>query len=159
MRGGKHGVLLVIRYARVPHLWKMFRWYVKLSRMKQTLFLLLFLLPAIAVAQSSNGAELRNSGTDFVRICGPAVMGRSDQYTGACNVWLAGVMDGLQAYNANMKVLPLFDAPNVTVGQVSKLVANYVTSHPQQAQLPTAALVLGALVEAYPRKEAVAPKP
>jgi hypothetical protein len=120
--------------------------------MRPALLFLLFCLPAIAAAQSTGGAELRNSGTDYVRICGPTALGQSDQYSGACNVWLAGVVDGLQAYNANMKVLPLFDAPNITVGQVSKLVANYVTSHPQQAQLPTAALVLGALVEAYPRK-------
>jgi hypothetical protein len=41
-----------------------------------------------------------------------------------------------------------------------KLLINYVTSHPQQAQFPTAALLLGALVENYPRKEAPAtPKP
>ena len=66
-------------------------------------------------------------------------------------------MDGLQAYNSNMKVLPLFDAPNATLGEVSKLVVNYVTGHPQQASLPTSALVLGALVEAYPRKEAAPP--
>ena len=72
-------------------------------------------------------------------------------------MWLTGVVDGMQAYNANMKVLPLFDASDITVGQVSKLVVNYVTGHPQQAQLPTAALVLGALVEAYPRKEAATP--
>jgi len=36
-------------------------------------------------------------------------------------------------------------------------VVNYVTSHPKQAQLPTAAVVLGALVESYPRKEAATP--
>lgn len=106
---------------------------------------------------NTGGAELRVSGTDFVRICGPTVQGQPNQYTGACNVWLTGVVDGMQAYNANMKVLPLFDASDITVGQVSKLVVNYVTGHPQQAQLPTAALVLGALVEAYPRKEAATP--
>jgi hypothetical protein len=126
--------------------------------MKPVFLVLLFCLPAVAVAQSnSGGAELRTSGTEYVRVCGPTALGQSNQYTGVCNVWLTGVMDGLQAYNANLKVLPLFDAPNISVGQVSKLVANYVTSHPQQAQLPTAALVLGALVENYPRKEAATP--
>jgi hypothetical protein len=125
--------------------------------MKPALLLLFFCLPAIAFAQASTGAELRNSGTDYVRICGPTAQGQPNQYAGACNIWLTGVVDGLQAYNANMRVLPLFDAPNITVGQVSKLVVNYVTSHPQQAQFPTAALVLGALVENYPRKEAPAP--
>jgi hypothetical protein len=130
------------------------RQYVKLRRMRKTvvLFFSIFFLTAMAVAESDSGVELRNSGTDFVRVCGPSAMGQANQYTGACNVWLTGVVDGMQAYNSNMKVLPLFDAPNVTVGQVSKLVVNYVTSHPQQAQLPTAALVLGALVEAFPRK-------
>ena len=125
--------------------------------MKPALLVLLLCLPSLAAAQSSSGVELRNSGTDFVRICGPTAQGQANQYAGVCNVWITGVVDGLQAYNANTKVLPLFDAPNVTVGQVSKLVVNYVTSHPQQAQLPTAALVLGALVESYPRKEAPAP--
>jgi Rap1a immunity proteins len=124
--------------------------------MKPALFLLFFCLPALA--QSSTGADLRNSGTDFVRICAATAQGQPNQYSGACSVWLTGVMDGLQAYNANLKVLPLFDAPDITVGQVIKLVVNYVTAHPQQAQLPTAALVLGALVEHYPRKEVPAPK-
>jgi Ssp1 endopeptidase immunity protein Rap1a len=128
--------------------------------MKSALLFLLVCLPAIAFAQSSSGAELRNSGTEYVRICGPTVAGQPNQYAVACNIWLTGVVDGMQAYNANMKVLPLFDAPDITVGQVSKLVVNYVTSHPQQAQFPTAALVLGALVENYRRKEtATPPKP
>jgi hypothetical protein len=126
--------------------------------MKSALLFFLVCLPAIAMAQANTGgAELRVSGTDYVHVCGPTAQGQPNQYTGACNVWLTGVVDGMQAYNANMKVLPLFDAPNITVGEVSKLVVNYVTSHPQQARLPTAALVLGALVEAYPRKETVTP--
>lgn len=127
--------------------------------MKSVLFVLLLAVPGIAFAQANSGAELRNSGTDYVRICGSSAQGQPNQYAAVCNVWLTGVVDGMQAYNANMKVLPLFDAPNITVGQVSKLVINYVTSHPQQAQMPTAALVLGALVEAYPRKEAATPPP
>jgi hypothetical protein len=128
--------------------------------MKPTLLALLLSLPAIAMAQSTGGAELRNSGTDFVRVCGSAAQGQPSQYAGVCNIWLTGVMDGLQAYDSNTKVLPLFDAPNITVGQVSKLLINYITSHPQQAQFPTAALVLGALVDSYPRKETPAtPKP
>ena len=127
--------------------------------MKPALLVLLLCLPAIAVAQTSSGAELRNSGLDYARICGPTAQGQPNQYAGACNVWLTGVVDGLQAYNSNMKVLPLFDAPNVTVGQVAKLVVKYVADHPDRAQLPTAALVLGALMENYPRKESSVPKP
>jgi hypothetical protein len=127
--------------------------------MKSILLILLFCTPVLVLAQTqpSTGAELRNSGTEFVRVCGPSALGQNNPYSGACNIWLAGVMDGLQAYNANLKVLPLFDAPNITVGESMKLVVNYVTSHPQQAQLPTSALVLGALVEGYPRKESAAP--
>jgi hypothetical protein len=125
--------------------------------MKQKLFLLLLFVPAMTVAQSSGGAELRNSGSEYVRVCGSTVQGQPNQYAVACNVWLAGVMDGMQAYNANMKVLPLFDAPNATVGQVGKLLVKYVADHPDRAQYPTAALVLGALVENYPRKEEAAP--
>jgi Rap1a immunity proteins len=124
--------------------------------MKPVLFLLLLASPALALAQSSNGSELRNSGADFVRVCGPSAQGQASQYAGACGIWLAGVVDGLQAYNSNAKSIPLFDAPNVTVGEVSKLVVNYVAGHPDRAQLPTAALVLGALVEHYPRKEPAA---
>jgi Rap1a immunity proteins len=131
----------------------------KLFFMKSALLFFLVFLPALAVAQASSGAELRNSGTDYVRICGPTAQGQPNQYAGVCNVWLTGVVDGMQAYNANMKVLPLFDASNITVGQVSKLVVNYVTAHPQQARMPTAALVLGALVDAYPRKEPATPPP
>jgi Ssp1 endopeptidase immunity protein Rap1a len=111
------------------------------------------------MAQASSGAELRNSGLDYARICGPTAQGQPNQYAGACNVWLTGVVDGLQAYNSNMKVLPLFDAPTVTVGQVAKLVVKYVADHPDRAQLPAAALVLGALMENYQRKESAAPKP
>jgi len=125
--------------------------------MKPALLVLLLCLPAIAVAQASGGAELRNSGLDYARVCGPTAQGQPNQYAGACNVWLTGVVDGLQAYNSNAKSLPLFDAPNVTVGQVAKLVLKYVADHPDRAQLPTAAVVLGALMENYPRKEAAAP--
>ena len=120
--------------------------------MKPALFILLFCLPTVAVAQSSSGGELRNSGTDYVRICGAAAQGQADNYAGVCNIWIAGVVDGLQAYNANMKSLPLFDAPDVTVGQVSKLVVKFIDDHPAKAKLPTAALVLAALMDAYPRK-------
>jgi hypothetical protein len=126
--------------------------------MKFALLTLLFFLPTIVFAQSDT-ASLRNSGNDYVRICGAAAQGQASPNAAACGIWLTGVMDGLQAYNANMRVTPLFDAPNVAVGQVAKLLVNYVTSHPQQASLPTSALVLGALVEAYPRKDAsVEPK-
>jgi Rap1a immunity proteins len=124
--------------------------------MKSALLTLLFVLPTFAFAQSDTAA-LRNSGNDYVRICGAAAQGQAGPNAAACGIWLTGVMDGLQAYNTNMKVPPLFDAANVAVGQVAKLLVNYVTSHPQQASLPTSALVLGALVEAYPRKEAATP--
>jgi len=124
--------------------------------MKSALLVLLFCLPTVVLAQSDISA-LRTSGSEYVRICGAAAQGQASPNATACGIWLTGVMDGLQAYNTNMKVLPLFDAPNVLVGQVAKLLVNYVTSHPQQASLPTSALVLGALVEAYPRKEAAPP--
>jgi hypothetical protein len=120
--------------------------------MKSALLTLLFFLPTIVFAQSDT-ASLRNSGGDYVRICGAAAQGQASPNAAACGIWLTGVMDGLQAYNTNMKAPALFDAPNLGVGQVAKLLVNYVTSHPQQASLPTSALVLGALVEAYPHKE------
>ena len=127
------------------------------ARMKPAFLALLLCLPAMALAQSSGGAELRNSGTDYVRTCGPAAQGQPNNIAAVCNIWLAGVVDGLQAYNSNAKSLPLFDAPNVTVGQISKLVVKYVADHPDRAQLPAAAVVLGALMENYPRKEAAPP--
>ena len=121
--------------------------------MKSVLLALLVCAPTLVFAQPGTGSELRNSGTDFVKVCGAAAQGQPSQYAAACNIWLTGVMDGLQAYNANLKSLPLFDAPQVDLGQVARQLVNYITSHPQQAQLPTAALVLGTLVENYPRKE------
>ena len=123
--------------------------------MKSALLSLLFFLPTIVFAQSDTAA-LRNSGNDYVRICGAAAQGQQSPNAAACGIWLTGVMDGLEAYNTNMKVPALFDAPNLAVGQVATLLVNYVTSHPQQASRPTSTLVLGALVEAYPRKEASA---
>jgi hypothetical protein len=122
---------------------------------KSALLALLFFLPTIVFAQSDPSA-LRNSGNDYVHICGAAAQGQASPNATACGIWLTGVMDGLEAYNTNLKVPALFDAPNVAAGQVAKLLVNYVTSHPQQASLPTSALVLGALVEAYPRKQASA---
>ena len=109
---------------------------------------MLFFLPAMAVAQSGTGAELRNSGTDYLHVCESSGAARP----AVCNVWLTGVVDGLQAYNTNMKVLPLFNAPDVTVGQVAKLLAKYINDHPANAKLPTAAVVLAALIDAYPPK-------
>ena len=123
--------------------------------MKSALLTLLFFLPTVVFAQSDT-ASLRNSGNDYVRICGAAAQGQASPNAAACGIWLTGVMDGLEAYNTNMKVPALFDAPNLAVAQVAKLLVNYVTSHPQQASRPTSTLVLGALVEAYPRKEASA---
>ena len=116
--------------------------------MKQILFLLLFFLPAMAVAQSVTGAELRNSGNDYVQVCES-----STTRPAVCNVWLTGVVDGLQAYNTNMKVLPLFNAPDITVGQVAKLLVKYNNDHPANAKLPAAAVVLAALIENYPPKQ------
>ncbi len=125
--------------------------------MKLVLLSILLCLPLQLFGQSNSGAELRNSGTEYASICGPTAQGQPNQYAGACNIWLTGVVDGLQAYNSNAKSLPLFDAPNVTVGEVAKLVVKYVAEHPDKAKLPAAAVVLGALLEAYPRKEAVTP--
>lgn len=113
----------------------------------------------MARAQGSNGSELRNSGTDFLRVCTPTPDNQAKNYLAACNIWLTGVVDGLQAYNSNARTLPLFDAPNVTVGEVAKLLAKYINDHPEKAQLPTAALVLGALVENHPHTESATPKP
>ena len=130
-----------------------------LLRMKTVFLALLCSLPLVSLAQVDNGSELRNSGADYLRICTPTPQNQAKNYLAACNIWLTGVVDGLQAYNSNMKVLPLFDAPNVTVGQVSKLVVKYLADHPDRAELPTAAAVLGAMIENYPRKEAATPKP
>ena len=69
-----------------------------------------------------------------------------------CNVWLTGVVDGLQAYNTNMRVLPLFSVPDITVGQVAKLLVKYMNDHPANSKMPTTALVLALLVENYPPK-------
>ena len=133
--------------------------------MKPALLALLLCFSVIAVAQApaqapapaSNGAELRNSGTEYARICGPTPQGQPSQYAGVCGIWLAGVVDGLQAYNRNLKTLPLFYASNLTVGQVSKSLLKFIADHPEKAQLPTAALVLGALIESYPNPELAAP--
>lgn len=127
--------------------------------MKLALLTVLLCLPLVGLAQVDNGSELRNSGTDYLRICSPTPANQAKNYLAACNIWLTGVVDGLQAYNSNAKSLPLFDAPKITVGEASKLVAKFIADHPEKAQLPTAALVLGALAENYPRKEASPPKP
>ena len=82
--------------------------------MRSALLALLFLLPTLAFAQSDISA-LRNSGNDYIRLCGAAAQGQQSPNAAACGIWLTGVMDGLQAYNSNMKVMPLFDAPNVVV--------------------------------------------
>jgi len=124
---------------------------ITLFLMKSALLIILFCLPAVTFAQSSTGVELRNSGTDYVRICGATAQGQASSYAAVCNVWMTGVVDGLQAYNANSKT-PFFDAPDVTVGQVAKLVVKYVIDHPASAKMPTPGLVLAALVDAYRTK-------
>jgi hypothetical protein len=43
--------------------------------MKSALLIIFFCLPAVTFAQSSTGVELRNSGTDYVRICGATAQG------------------------------------------------------------------------------------
>jgi len=122
--------------------------------MKPALFAVLLCVPMLALAQASGGgSELRNTGLDYARICGPSVQGQQSQYSGACGIWLAGVVDGLQAYNTNLRSLPLFNANNLTVGQVSKLLLKFIADHPEKAQFPTAALVLGTLIENYPPQE------
>ena|SRR5271165_489779 len=137
----------------------------KLFIMKPALLALILCLPAFAVAQAQaqpqsagGGSELRNSGLEYARICGPSVQGQSSPYAGACGIWLAGVVDGLQAYNTNRRTLPLFNAGNLTVGQVSKLLLKFIADHPDKAQLPAAALVLGTLIENFPPQESAPPK-
>ena len=125
--------------------------------MKHALLILLLGLPLVSLAQVDNGSELRNSGTDYLRICSPSPENQAKNYLAACNIWLTGVVDGLQAYNSNTKTLPLFDAPKITVGEASKLVEKFIADHPEKAQLPSAAPVLGALAENYPRKDAAKP--
>ena len=83
-----------------------------------------------------------------MRICGATAQGQAMSYAAVCNVSMTGVVDGLQAYNAN-STTPFFDAPDVTVGEVAKLVVKYVNAHPTSAKLPTPGLVLAALVDAY----------
>lgn len=123
--------------------------------MKPALLLALVLsLVFSASAQSGNGSELRSSGTDYVRICSPTAENQAKNYLAACGIWLTGVVDGLQAYNSNLKTLPLFDAPNLTAGDANKALVKFINDHPEKAQLPTAALMLGALIESYPHKEA-----
>ena len=122
--------------------------------MKPVLLAILVCLPLVGLAQVDNGSELRNSGNDYLRICSPSPENQAKNYLAACNIWLTGVVDGLQAYNSNAKTLPLFDAPKITVGEASKLLAKFIADHPEKAQLPTAALVLGALAENYPHKDA-----
>lgn len=126
--------------------------------MKHALLILLLSLPLVSLAQVDNGSELRNSGTDYLRTCSPTPENQAKNYLAACNIWLTGAVDGLQAYNSNTKSLPLFDAPKISVGEASKLVAKFIADHPDKAQLPTAALVLVALIENYPRNETSAPK-
>jgi hypothetical protein len=116
--------------------------------MKSALLTIFFFLPVVVFAQSNTGVELRNSGTDYVRICGATAQGQASSYAAVCNVWMTGVVDGLQAYNANSKA-PFFDAPDLTVGQVAKLVVKYINDHPQSAKLPTPGLVLAAIADAY----------
>lgn len=129
--------------------------------MKPALLAILLCVPVLALAQSAGGggSELRNSGLEYARICGPSVQGQQSQYASACGIWLAGVVDGLQAYNTNLRSLPLFSANNLTLGQVSKQLLKYIADRPDKAQLPTAALVLGTLIENYPVKESAPPKP
>lgn len=119
--------------------------------MKPTLFFLFLFLPVMAVAQSNTGADLRNTGADYLHVCEGSSAAQPTPRPAVCNVWVTGVVDGLQAYNANTKT-PLFNAPEVTVGQVFKLVARYLTDNPDKQKLPTAGLVLAALVQAYPPK-------
>ena len=116
--------------------------------MKPALLAVLLCIPVIAFSQAnSGGSELRDTGFEYARICGPSVQGEASQYAAPCSIWLAGVLDGLQAYNSNAKSLPLFDASKLTVGLVSKQLLKYIAEHPEKAQLPTAALVLGTLIE------------
>ena len=129
--------------------------------MKPALLALVVLVsPALVLGQAAGGggSELRNSGLEYARICGPSVQGQQNQYASACGIWLAGVVDGLQAYNTNLRSLPLFNADNLTVGQVSKQLLKYIADHPDKAQLPTAALVLGTLMEKFPPQESAPPK-
>ncbi len=125
--------------------------------MKRILLVLCLSLPTFVLAQSNAGPDVRTSGADYARLCGPTSEGSPDKYTPLCNVWLTGVIDGLYAYNANLRVLPLFDEPaNLSIGQLSKLVVKYVGDHPDKAKLPTAAVVLGTLMENVPKKDTAA---
>jgi len=100
-----------------------------------------------------SATDIVKSGNDFLRICKAPGGPHADAISLICTTYIKGVWDGFYAYGAVTKI-ELYDfSANMTVGQVKKIVVKYMNDHPKQLHLPTAALILIALVDAYPPKK------
>lgn len=103
------------------------------------------------------------SGNAFVRACsgidkdGKDVTSLEVIHQVACVAYIAGFMDGVDTeiafaeLKASTKPPAPYNRPHhLEHGQIVRIVLKYIKDHPEAAHLPTAALAVGALEEAFP---------
>jgi hypothetical protein len=121
--------------------------------MKHALLALLLCLLPMSLAQSDSPSDMQDSGNGFLRICEVSTHGETSAHGLECAVWISGVFEGLDAYNATSKT-QLYEIPeSLTMGQVAKIAVKYMNDHPKMLNVRTSKLVLYALMDAYPVKK------
>lgn len=110
--------------------------------------IILALLLSLSVPSQAaiySGKALMELVPGYNRVSGQGSAGATDYMAAAeLKSYVAGVFDATQG-------LAIYCSPqNTSEGQVSKVVALYLDSHPEQLSLPASDIILQALKEAFP---------
>ncbi|MGD1080463.1 MAG: Rap1a/Tai family immunity protein [Candidatus Sulfotelmatobacter sp.] len=130
-------------------------------------YLLLACLLPLALVASANSEEDYNftsSGNDFLRLC-DVNEEHATTMTGACRGYVAGVIDGfdgafiLGQTSRHEPPKGLFCTPaESTLGQKYRVVVKFMKDHPEKDHLPASALILEAILGAFPCPQAKTPE-
>jgi hypothetical protein len=110
---------------------------------------------AASVGVTSGGEPPRRDGNWLLDLCGAG-----EQYpwkVTACRAYLSGITDlhvVVTLARPGREMKPIFCTPEgVTIEQVVLVVAKHLRDHPEELHYQAVALVVGALVDAFPCKD------
>lgn len=116
----------------------------------------LLLAPAPQLDDAETVVGAVEDGTQFLRVCSPALRGERGVLTAAavtmCLAYVRGVALGWNAASdvVEQEMLPAISLPeNVTQGQMLRVVLKYLDDHPEELHQALSGLVVTALLEAF----------
>jgi hypothetical protein len=114
----------------------------------------------LLIGASAKAEELRNDGHALLQDCTEAL--KEDQNKDSLKVmWCYGYLKGIgdmRALNTMVSVPPDCTPQKVTIGQMTRIVVEYLQDHPKELHYLSASLVVKAITEAFPCPVQLAPK-